>query len=125
MMRDAPAAVSPDIARIFQELMDEESRQVIRERRSTHRQPLIRPVKIFLKGQNEGQPAIEGFSKNCSPSGLGIVTRCSFETNPIAILEVHRLLKVPARILAECRWSDQFGDGWYYSGWHFLSLARS
>ncbi len=125
MKRDLPSAVSPDLERVFRDLIQEESQQVIKERRASHREPLVRPVTIVLKGEHGNGPPIEGFSKNCSPAGLGLVTSVKFDDRQIAVIEIHRLSKPSVRVLAECRWTDTFGMGWFYSGWTFLSLARN
>lgn len=125
MKRDLPAAVSPDLERVFRELIQEESQQVIKERRVSHREPLVRPITITLKSEPADGTTVKGFTKNCSPAGLGLVTPVAFESRQIAVIEIHRFNKPSVRILAECRWSDEFGSGWFYSGWTFLSLART
>jgi|GEM_PF-4802557 len=125
MKRDLPAAASPDLERVFRELVDEESSRVIQERRVAHREPLCRPVRVLLKQESAEVKPVDGFSKNCSPAGIGLVTAEEFSASSMAVIEIHRFHKTPIRILAECRWSDKFGTGWFFSGWKFLSLARN
>lgn len=117
-------AASPDLDRLFREISDEEAGQMIRERRSNNREPLVRPVRVVALVDGCHDVLGEGFSKNFSPAGIGIVTRGKFAEGLIAVLEIHRFGRAPAAVLAECRWCDAFGEGWFMSGWKFRSMAR-
>jgi PilZ domain len=124
MKRDLPTAANPDLDRLFREISEEEAGQMIRERRSNNREPLVRPVRVVSLEDGHHDVLADGFSKNFSPAGLGIVTRSRFVEGLVAVLEVHRFGKPPAAVLAECRWCDSFGEGWFMSGWKFRSMAR-
>lgn len=125
MKRDLPAAASPELDRFFHELAHEEAGQAIRERRSTNREPLVRPVRLFALADHGRELIAEGFSKNFSPVGIGLVTREKPDEGLVAVVEIHRFGKAPVYVLAECRWRDNFGGNWHLSGWKFLSVVRS
>lgn len=122
MLEDLPKARTPDLERLFKTLHAEEQQRLVDDRRATARIPFVRPLVVKMQAAN-AQP-VDGFSRNLSPLGIGIVSKEPFKLGDIGTIEVHRFKKAPAVILAECRWSDSFGSQWYFSGWSFLSVVR-
>ncbi len=98
-------------------LLKEHQASILRERRSSDRQPFVRPVKILSL---RGETARQGFSRDISRNGISIVLSHPIQAGMIAILEVHSLHGDPAKVRAEARWCDTFGEGWYAIGWYFL-----
>ena len=49
MLREMQTPSDPVLKRIVEQLVREEIQQIARERRSAHREPLIRPVTISLR----------------------------------------------------------------------------
>jgi hypothetical protein len=122
MLEDLPKARSIELDRAFKALMAEEQQRQIDDRRSCGRLPFVRPLSVSPRGIT-GQH-FEAFSRNISPLGLGVVSREAFKMGDVATIEIHRFNRPPIAILAECRWADNFGTNWYFSGWSFLSVAR-
>ncbi len=119
---DAQTHRDPVINRIVRQLIKEETQLTTRERRSAHRNPLVRPVTVSLR--NDEDIVVRGFTRNISEMGVGIVSDLNFIEGGIAIIKIHSLEDEATRIIAECRWSKPFGDGWFASGWNFLNVAR-
>ena len=122
MLDDLPKARTPDLERLFKSLSAEEQQRLVDDRRATARVAFVRP--LVVKNQTTHAPPIDGFSRNLSPLGIGIVSKEPFNAGDVGTIEIHRFRNAPAVILAECRWSDTFGSQWYFSGWSFLSLVR-
>ena len=122
MLEDLPRARTPDLERVFKSLCEEEQRRLVDDRRATGRVPFVRPLVIHQRSTHS-QP-IDGFSRNLSPLGNGIVSKEPFKPGDVGTIEIHRFHISPVAILAECRWSDSFGSKWHYSGWTFLSIVR-
>jgi hypothetical protein len=120
MLDDLPKARTADLERVFHSLCEEEELRRQDDRRAAARIPFVRPLRVIPRG-SQGE-VIEGFSRNISPLGLGVVSRDAFKLGDVARIEIHRFGQSPAVILAECRWCDRFGHNWNFSGWCFLSL---
>ena len=99
-----------------EQLLRENQAAKMRERRATNRKPFARPVKI-VTAQNE---IYDGFSRDLSPQGIGVITQEELPQSTIATITIHRLEGSAVDVPAEVRWSAPFGDGWYVSGWRFL-----
>ncbi len=123
MLREMQSPSDPVVERIVLQLLREESQLIARERRSAHRQSLIRPVTISLRSDEEIE--IRGFTRNISTQGVGVISDLDFVDGGVAIIKIHSLDGRDTRILSECRWSNPFGEGWYASGWNFLNVARN
>jgi len=122
MINRGMQASNPKVESLIQELLIEDTRYD-QELRSAHRENLVFPVSINLKGKDQ---AIAGFSRNVSVSGICILCDTEIATGERAVIEIYRLHKPePSRILAECRWCKPFGDEYYASGWQFSNLVRS
>ena len=103
----------------IQRLMKEHEAELLRERRSAHRKSFVRPIAIAT-GRNH-DTLCDGFSRDISPIGIGLVTRTEWTMGTRAILTIHSLAKHVVRVSAEARWCQKYGEGWYLSGWRFLS----
>jgi hypothetical protein len=106
---------------VLVESMVKEEVAASRERRSAHRVPFVRPVIVQLDG--EPQP-LYSFSKNVSSCGIGLIIRITPPSGTGAKLSIERLQGKPTIVRAEVRWAEPFGDGWYLTGWKFLSEIR-
>ena len=102
---------------LIDELLEESQAEVPDERRSVARKPFAHPVKI-LTGRGETH---DGCSKDISKNGISILTRFEWRQNTIATLTIHSLKGRDVTIKAEARWCQLFGEGWYLSGWRFVS----
>ena len=102
----------------IQHLMKENELGLIRERRAADRKPFVRPI-ILATGRNQ-DILVDGFSRDLSGNGMGIVTRTNWRSGARALLTIHSLSKGLVRVSAEVRWCEEFGEGWYLSGWNFL-----
>lgn len=122
MLDELPRARTPDLERVFKALCVEEQQRVLEDRRAIGRIPFVRP--IVIKSHSTNSQAIECFSRNLSPAGIGIVSRDSFKLGDVGTIEIHRFRQSPVIVLAECRWCDSFGSAWHFSGWVFLSTVR-
>ena len=123
MLREMNMPSDPVVERIVEQLIREETQQIARERRSAHRQSIIRPVTVSLR--SDENIIVHGFTRNISPKGVGLISDLNFVEGGLAVIRIHSLEKTGTRILSECRWTNPFGDGWFCSGWHFLNVARS
>ncbi|QDT59043.1 PilZ domain protein [Stieleria bergensis] len=119
MLHLSGSATDSDISIAVRNLLEEDAFYDRTENRSSHREHLVRPVHILVRG-NEG--SIVGFSRNVSDSGIGLITAEPVETGTMAILEVETLKSEPVKFLAECRWCRNYGRGWKISGWHFVNM---
>ena len=122
MLREMQRPSDPIIERMVQNLIREEIQHVSRERRSAHRESLIRPVTISLR--HDEDIIVRGFTRNISPMGVGVISDLDFVVGGVSIIKIHSLENQDKRVLSECRWSNPFGDGWFVSGWNFLSVTR-
>jgi hypothetical protein len=67
---------------------------------------------------------IRAFTRNISGMGVGVVSDIKFDEGRVAYLKIHSLETKPMKFLATCRWSSNFGDGWFTSGWNFLNIVK-
>ena len=114
------ADTNSEMALLVESMVKEEV-SASRERRSAHRVPFVRPVIVTLDG--EPQP-FYSFSKNISSSGIGLIIRIAPPSGSGARLNIQRLKGAPAIVRAEMRWAEPFGEGWYLTGWKFISTVR-
>ena len=98
----------------------QEELSALQERRSAHREPLVRPVTIQIGG---GEPLF-GFSKNISDNGIGVIMNAPPSSGTSARLSIQCLNRKPVVIRSELRWCEPFGTGWYVTGWKFLAEIR-
>jgi hypothetical protein len=121
MLRTTGPAAKPDIQRVVDGILREDSNFDRNENRSAHRENLVRAVKMEVR---DPEATIQAFSRNISATGIGVITGEQVVGSSIAVLEIASLNGENIRVLAECRWSKAYGDGWFLSGWQFISLKR-
>ena len=125
MLRSAPRAAEgqakPDVKRIVDELLLENSNFDRTDNRSAHRDYLVRPVTIEMRFSDY---SLTGFSRNISPTGIGIITSQPVSEKSVAVLKIARLKGKDDELLAICRWCKSYGGDWHLSGWEFLSVKR-
>ena len=122
MLRGNTQAASPELEQLVQQILDEETRARVGERRDASRQPLSRPLSI--EPRDETGRSLTAMSRDISALGLGVISTDHFQTGCIARIEISRFKGPPSVVLAECRWCDPFGNGWYLSGWNFVAMQR-
>lgn len=122
MLRNTTVAGCPDIEVSVKQLLIEDAIFDQSERRTVHREFLVRPV---LLEPRENNLKIEGFTRNISYLGVSIVTRTPILPQTIAKIHVYRLNTSPSLFLAECRWTSPFGEDWNVTGWNFLNVDPS
>jgi hypothetical protein len=122
MLRNSTVAGCPHIEVSVKELLIEDAIFDQSERRTIHREYLVRPVLLELRDSDH---KIEGFTRNISYLGVSIVTRIPILPQTIAKILVYRLNTSPGLFLAECRWTSPFGEDWNVTGWNFLNVDQS
>lgn len=123
MLRSSIQAASPEIQALFDEIVNEETRFIMSERRDATRKPITRRVLVHSNRQT-GQNHF-AFSRDISNQGVGLVSQEPTEVGVITKLEIDRLNGRPSIVVAECRWCDEFAKGWFVTGWNFKRLERS
>ena len=119
MLRSANQSVSAEIDQMVEGLLREDLEYERTENRTAHREALVRSAVIDY---GSGRATIEGFSRNISHSGIGIITEDFIADRSSATLILERLDGTYIKILAECRWCKPYGKKWNISGWQFLNL---
>ena len=100
-------------------LLMEAQRAKRTERRTEPRHPFTRPVYIYV----QREAGVLAFAKDMSKQGIGIITNLNLKVGTIAVLKIHSTSHTPVHLKCEIRWSDEFGKGWYLTGWKFISVA--
>lgn len=109
-----------ELRNIIQRLINEDRQFVDKERRSVTRQPFFRPATLYL-GKDQGDPQ-RVFVRDISEQGIGLVHDFPVEPSRIGNLGIHRLWDEPIVFRAEIRWSENWGNGWYISGWQIMAI---
>ena len=122
MLRSTTRALSPELQRLVGEILNEETRQLMRERRDSTRQAITRRVTIAPNGGSSIR--VKAFSRDISNMGIGLIGEVPWSVGQVARLEIDRLESRSSIVLAECRWSQEFADGWYLSGWNFMNVVQ-
>jgi c-di-GMP-binding flagellar brake protein YcgR len=120
MLRSSVRAVSPEIQKLIDEIINTETRFIMSERRDATRTPLTRAVKIRPCTPNSKE--FSGITRDISNRGIGLVGQVNWEVGVVAKIAISRLQQNPCVLVAECRWCDNFADGWFLSGWNFLRM---
>jgi len=121
MLRESTLSVSCEIQDAVKQLLKEDARFDEVERRSLHRDTLVRPVTVLLGDRAE---VVGGVCRSISEMGTCLLTRRKPEEKAVAKICIHCLDSEDRVFLAECRWHRQFGTGWYISGWNFIHLVQ-
>lgn len=123
MLRGSTHAASPELQYLVEQILDEETRGRIGERRDSSRQQFCRP--LLIQPRDNQECTINALSRDISGAGIGVISIDGFEPGSMARIEISRHQGLPSVVLAECRWCDPFGTGWYLSGWNFVAIQRS
>jgi hypothetical protein len=121
MLRESTLSVSCEVQNAVKQLLAEDARFDEQERRSLHRETLVRPITMLL---GESGEVVGGICRNISSMGACLLTRRPPEEKSVAKICIHCLDGAPKVFLAECRWNRLFGTGWYMSGWNFIHLVK-
>ena len=121
MLKASHGPAKPDIKRVVNDLLVEDSNFDRAENRSAHREHPVRSVTIELRNTGESIPA---FSRNISATGIGLITANPLKIDQTGILTLERLHGRDLQFLAECRWCKAYGENWYISGWQFIKINR-
>ncbi len=123
MLRQSIQAATPELKEFVENLINEESRLRFKDRRSVGREPLTKAVTIELRDQqSRSLPAI---TRDISGIGIGLVSNEPVEPYITARILIDRIKGRPSSIIAECRWCEECSNGWYMSGWHFVSIETA
>ena len=101
---------------VIDQLIKENQALLLRERRLADRTALVRPVQIQAI---RGKECYQGFTRDISTLGLGVISPVPWEPPAIVSLQVHSLRGRPLTVTAESRWCEEYGDGWYLVGFVF------
>ncbi len=119
MLRQTTQA-KPDLLELVDNIINEESRERIQDRRGAGRQPFSRPVEIV-----SGEKTVRAVTKDISPLGVGLISDGRVDPNSTARLKIYRHKGHPSVVIAECRWCEEHPSGWFVSGWFFINVVRS
>jgi hypothetical protein len=122
MLRGSTQAGSPELQRVVDNLLQEEYRAKIGERRDASRKPMARPLTIVPRDDVNGK--VNAFSRDVSVHGIGVIGANPFPSGMVAKIHIEGCSGESAVMLAECRWCNPYGRGWFLSGWNFLALQR-
>ncbi len=110
-----------DVGKMGSESVDDLVREAVdeRERRAADRKSFPHPVKVVV-GRHQPQTH-EAFSRGISVRGIGIISKTEFLPNTIATILIHSVKSQDVEVKAESRWCLPYGEGWFVSGWSFLT----
>ena len=121
MLRSTARAKTPELQLLVDEMVNEETRIIMRERRDAARIPMTRAVKVTPCDERECFTAI---SRDISNLGIGMVSQDRWERGRMARLEIDRIERKSVIVMAECKWCVQVTEGWFLSGWYFMNVER-
>lgn len=101
---------------VVQQLIKENQAVLLRERRSAERTTFVRAVIIHPVRRDE---SYHGFTRDLSPRGIGVVSPVPWEPPAQVSLEIHAMTGRNKVIMAESRWCEEYGKGWYLIGFIF------
>lgn len=122
MLRTSTPSANAEVEIAVRHLLTEDARFDDLERRTSHRDQLVRPVRIELPQSNQPLVAV---TRNISTHGICVLTDRVISEGITARISVHCLETGPTLFLAECRWGRPYGIGWFISGWHFVNVLPS
>ncbi|MGI9516658.1 MAG: PilZ domain-containing protein [Pirellulaceae bacterium] len=112
--------VTAEFQDVIQALLNEDQLFSLRERRDKNRRSFVRPVRLVL----EDQPTElkEGFTRDLSDGGIGLLHKFPIAAGTIAQVKVNRLWDQAVVLKCEARWSCKSENGWFQSGWSILAV---
>lgn len=120
MLRLSGHAPSKEVEDLVRDLLREDANYDRVENRSSHREHLVLPIELKIRGGETTQ----GFSRNISAAGIGLITQNPINERAVGILKIERLKGLPSQILAECRWCRAYSKNWHISGWQFINVHQ-
>lgn len=121
MLRLSGNAPNMDVENAVRDLLEEDAFYDRCENRSSHREHLVRPVQLQIRGSSE---RITAFSRNVSAAGIGLITDVAIPERSVAVMSIEGLKGSDVKFLADCRWCRSYGTNWKISGWQFINIHR-
>ena len=103
-------------------LLKDNERELLQERRAVDRKPFVRPV-VIVAGKNRDE-IHDAFSRDLSPLGMGLVSRINWADQTIASLQIDTLRGKTLSLRSITCWTKPYGTGWYITGWKFSGEER-
>jgi PilZ domain len=123
MLRGCEPTISSELDQMVVVLLREDQQFAAHDRRSIHRETLVRPIMIQLQNVPDASP-INAMTRNISGSGMGVFSDVEFFDGQTARITVTRLQGPSYTVVATCRWCKAYGM-LYLSGWNFSQLLRT
>lgn len=101
------------------ELLKDNEKELLQERRAADRKPFVRPVKIFA-GKNRDE-IHEAFSRDVSTLGIGLISKMDWPDQSMAVLEIESLKGKKLSLRSISCWTRPYGKGWFITGWKFCA----
>lgn len=115
-------ASSIELQRAIDDLLQEDYRSKLNERRDASRKAFSRPLVIEWKSGDRKE--VKAFSRDISALGIGVISNEPFVAGVVAKIRVIGQNGESAVLFAECRWCNSYGKDWFTSGWNLLSVDR-
>ena len=64
----------------------------------------------------------QGFSRDISDDGVGLITASPFESGTAATIAIDRFDGTAVQLESVCRWCRNYGPNWFLTGWQFIRL---
>jgi len=118
MQTDLPSSITgqSQLQLTIGRLLDE-AKDAAGERRAESREPFFSPVTVTLEGQQQ----FSCFSRDISPSGIGLLHYMAVEPGEVVLTIPSKSCR-HVRIRAKIVWCRPCGEGWYLSGARFLDV---
>jgi len=100
-------------------LLKENESELLADRRSVRRTPFTRPVQ--MAAGRDRDKLHDGFTRDISAVGVGIISGVQWPDRTVAQLTIHSTKGKPLVVEAEARWTQPYGNGWFLTGWAFVS----
>jgi hypothetical protein len=121
MQPDLPSTTATGLRQLqatIRHLLDE-GNDAMAERRAERREPFFSPITLALPG--EGQPQFTCFSRDISPTGIGLLHCMPVERGEVLLTIPSKSCR-PLRVRGQVMWCRPCGEGWYVSGIRFLDV---
>lgn len=106
------------VSATVESLLMENQSELLADRRAVRRTPFTRPVQI-ASGRDRDQ-LHDAFSRDISSVGVGLISRVEWAERTVARLTIHSVKGQPLVVTAEARWTQDYGGGWFLTGWAFI-----
>jgi hypothetical protein len=97
----------------------DEAKDAAGERRADSREPFFSPVTLTFPA--EGQRQFSCFSRDISPSGIGLLHYMPVKPAAVVVTMPSKS-RGNVRIRSQIMWCRPCGEGWYVSGARFLEV---